>query len=171
MRQWISARCLRLLLSLTAASMLLAACGFHLREPVALPFSSIYIGLPVTSPLAAELKRQIRSTSPAQISDTRQSAQVVLEVLSEKRDKQILSLNSQGRVREYKLIYDFSFRVRTPDGKELMDTVNIQLSRTLTFNEAQVRAKEAEEALLFRDMQNDLVQQVLRRLSVLKPEA
>jgi LPS-assembly lipoprotein len=52
-----------------------------------------------------------------------------------------------------------------------MDTVNIQLSRTLTFNEAQVRAKEAEEALLFRDMQNDLVQQVLRRLSVLKPEA
>ena len=171
MRQWISARCLRLLLSLTAASMLLAACGFHLREPVALPFSSIYIGLPVSSPLATELKRQIRASSPTRISDTEQAAQVVLEVLGEKRDKQILSLNSQGRVREYKLIYEFSFRVRTPDGKELMDTASIQLFRTQTFSEAQVRAKETEEALLYRDMQNDLVQQILRRLSVLKLES
>jgi LPS-assembly lipoprotein len=35
----------------------------------------------------------------------------------------------------------------------------------VSFNDAQVLAKEAEEQLLFRDMQNDMVQQILRRLA------
>jgi LPS-assembly lipoprotein len=66
-------------------------------------------------------------------------------VLSETREKQILSLNSQGRVREYKLLYNFRFRVRTPDGKEYLDTVTVQLKRTITFNEAQVRRKNPKK--------------------------
>ena len=156
------------LLSLIALLALLSACGFALRGPVALPFHSIYIGLPDSSPLGGELRRQIRANGQTQIVAEAKDAEVMLEVLGETRDKQILSLNSQGRVREYNLNYNFRFRVRNAVGKEFLAPVDIALKRSITFNEAQVLAKEAEEALLYRDMQSDLVQQIMRRLAVVK---
>ncbi|MFZ6718775.1 LPS assembly lipoprotein LptE [Undibacterium sp. Ji49W] len=148
--------------------LLLSACGFALRGPVALPFKNIYIGMPESSALGGELRRQIRANGQTQIMSSAKDAQVMLEVLSETRDKQILSLNSQGRVREYNLIYNFRFRLRNNEGKEYLEPVDIQLKRNISFNETQVLAKEAEEVLLYRDMQNDLVQQIMRRLAVVK---
>ncbi|MFZ6742988.1 LPS assembly lipoprotein LptE [Undibacterium sp. JH2W] len=148
--------------------MLLSACGFALRGPVALPFKSIFIGLPEASSLGGELRRQIRANGQTQIASDAKEAQVILDVLAETRDKQILSLNSQGRVREYNLIYNFRFRVRNNAGKEYLEPVDIQLKRNISFNETQVLAKEAEEVLLYRDMQSDLVQQIMRRLAVIK---
>ena len=146
----------------------LSACGFALRGPVSFPFKSIYIGLSDASSLGGELKRQIRANGQTQITAEAKDAEVILDVLSETREKQILSLNSQGRVREYNLLYNFRFRLRDAVGKEYLEPVTVQLKRTITFNEAQVLAKESEEALLYRDMQSDLVQQIMRRLSVVK---
>lgn len=155
---------------LLAVAMLvsLSACGFALRGPVSFPFKSIYIGLSDSSSLGGELKRQIRANGQTQITAEAKDAEVILDVLSETREKQILSLNSQGRVREYNLLYNFRFRLRDAVGKEYLEPVTVQLKRTITFNEAQVLAKESEEALLYRDMQSDLVQQIIRRLSVVK---
>ena len=154
---------------LTAMLLLsLTACGFALRGPVNFPFKSIYVKISDGSPLGGELRRQIRSNGTTAIASSEEDAEVVLESLGERRDKQILSLNSQGRVREYNLIYALRFRVRSPAGKEYLEPVNIELKRTITFNESVVLAKEAEEALLYRDMQNDLVQQIMRRLAVVK---
>lgn len=155
---------------LLAVAMLvsLSACGFALRGPVSFPFKSIYIGLSDGSSLGGELKRQIRANGQTQITAEAKDAEVILDVLSETREKQILSLNSQGRVREYNLLYNFRFRLLNAVGKEYLEPVTVQLKRTITFNEAQVLAKESEEALLYRDMQSDLVQQIIRRLSVVK---
>jgi LPS-assembly lipoprotein len=149
---------------------LLSACGFALRGPVDFSFSTIYVGLPDSSPLAGDLKRNLRANGKTTIASDAQHADVILDVLGETREKVILSLNNQGRVREYNLLYSFRFRVRDKDGKEILEPVTIQLKRNLTFNEAQALAKESEEALLYRDMQSDLVQQVLRRLARLKVE-
>lgn len=148
----------------------LSACGFKLRGPVNFPFASIYVKVADGSALGGELRRQIRANGTTIISRNEDEAEVVLESLGERREKQILSLNSQGLVREYNLIYGFRFRVRSPQGKEYLAPVNIELKRTITFNESVVLAKEAEEALLYRDMQTDLIQQIMRRLAVLKVE-
>lgn len=161
------ARCINALLMFAAIG-LLSACGFALRGAFDFPFSSIYIGLPETSPLASELKRNLRANGKTLIATDPKEADVQLDVLGETRDKAILSLNSQGRVREYNLLYSFRFRVRNKAGVEVLEPTTISLKRNLTFSEAQVLAKENEEALLFRDMQADLVQQMLRRLAVLK---
>ncbi|MEB0137924.1 MULTISPECIES: LPS assembly lipoprotein LptE [unclassified Undibacterium] len=146
----------------------LSACGFALRGPVAFPFKSIYISLPIGSPLNGELHRQLRANGQTLVTADPKDAEVILDVLQEARDKQILSLNSQGRVREYSLLYNFSFRLRNAAGKEYLEPVKIQLKRTITYNESVVLAKESEEAALYRDMQSDLVQQIMRRLSVVK---
>jgi LPS-assembly lipoprotein len=159
------------LLALMSA-VLLTACGFHLRGSggqANLPFKSIFLGFPESSTLGAELKRNIRANGGTAVLDQAKDAQAALEVLSETRDKAILSLNSQGRVREYSLTYALRFRVVDRSGKELLAPTEIDLKRTISFNESQALAKEGEEAMLYRDMQTDLVQQILRRLAALKP--
>lgn len=153
----------------------LSACGFHLRGSngsFMLPFATMHIGLPDSSPLAIDLKRYIRAIGSTEIVDTRDGADAALEVLSDPentRTKTILSLNSNGRVREYQLGYSINFRVVDKAGNVLLAPTTISLTRPITFNEAQVLAKETEEASLYRDMRNDLVQQIMRRLAAIKP--
>ncbi|WP_426103780.1 LPS assembly lipoprotein LptE [Massilia sp. TSP1-1-2] len=150
----------------------LSACGFTLRGSggtYSMPFKSIYLGFAETSALGTELGRNLRGGDRVDVVSDIGKAEARFEVLSEKRSKSILSLNAQGRVREYLLNYTLVFRVLDNKGDELLTPTEIALKRPLTFNESQVLAKEAEEALLYRDMQTDLVQQIMRRLAAVKP--
>jgi LPS-assembly lipoprotein len=159
------------ILSITILLLSVTACGFALRGPVAFPFQSIYVGLPDTSEFGGNLKRNIRANGQTVVTADAKSAEVILDVLEEKRDKTILSLNSQGRVREFNLAYNLRFRLRDKAGREVLAPTTISLKRNLSFKETEALAKEAEEALLYRDMQTELVQQIMRRLAVVKMDA
>ena len=153
-----------------AVAAALPGCGFQLRGSngsYTMPFNSIYVGFPDNSALGTELKRNLRAAKVT-IADTPAAAEAQLVVLGENRGKAILSLNSLGRVREYLLTYTLSFAVRDPKGVELLPATEISLRRNMAFDETQVLAKESEEALLYRDMQADLVQQIMRRLAAIK---
>lgn len=156
-------------------TVLLSACGFHLRGSngsFMLPFATMYIDLPDTSPLAIGLKRYIRAIGSTEVVGTKDGADAVLEVLADperNRTKTILSLNKNGRVQEYQLGYSINFRVLDKAGNQLLAPTTISLVRPITFDESQVLAKETEEAALYRDMRNDLVQQIMRRLAAIKP--
>ena len=157
---------------MVATAVMLSACGFQLRGSngqANLPFRTIYVAIPDTSSLGNELKRYIRASGETAVATEPQTAQAIVELLSETREKVILSLNTQGRVREYALLYKVRFRVKDNKDNELLAPTEITLKRNISFNEAQVIAKEKEEELLYRDMQSDLVQQILRRLAALKP--
>ena len=95
----------------------------------------------------------------------------MLQFTEETREKDILSLTGTGRVREFQLRYRVGFRVHDGKGGDFVPPSTIQLTRDITFNDAEILAKEAEEQLLFRDMQADMVQQILRRLAAAKPPA
>ncbi|MES2901930.1 MAG: LPS assembly lipoprotein LptE [Pseudomonadota bacterium] len=158
------------LMCMAAAS--LSACGFQLRGSDGqfnMPFKSIYLAFPETSSLGTALKRNLRGGDLVEVVTDPLKAEARFEVLSEGRGKQILSLNSQGRVREYLLTYTLVFRLVDAKGGQLLGPTEINLKRPLAYNETQVLAKESEEALLYRDMQGDLVQQILRRLAAVKP--
>jgi len=152
----------------------LSACGFHLRGDgghYTLPFPTMYIGLPESSPLAIDLKRNIRVNGNTTVVNSPKDADGVVEVLSNPettKTKTILSLNSNGRVRQYLLQYTIVFRVLDRQGNELLGPTTISLSRPIDFNETQLLAKEQEEALLYKDMQTDLVQQMMRRMAAVK---
>ena len=157
---------------MVAMVMMLSACGFQLRGSNSqdnLPFRTIYLVISDTSSLGNELKRYIRASGETIVVTEPQTAQAIVELLSETREKIILSLNTQGRVREYSLLYKVRLRVKDNQGNELLAPTEIVLKRNISFNEAQIIAKEKEEELLYRDMQSDLVQQILRRLAALKP--
>ncbi|MCU0940056.1 MAG: LPS assembly lipoprotein LptE [Burkholderiaceae bacterium] len=155
----------RAVLFAAGASTLLAACGFRLRGERTLPFDTIYLGFPPNSALGAELARSIRAGSGTQVVDDRTKAQAILEVLNEAREREVLAVNAQGRTREYQLRLRFAFRVHDGKGGEYVPPSTVAIQRDIAFNEAQVLAREAEEAVMFREMGYDLVQQVLRRLA------
>ena len=145
----------------------LAGCGFHLRGQAQLPFETLHI--PGASPLVVELKRNLTAASKTRLVDSPAEAQAVLGFTEETRDKVILSFNTAGRVQEYQLRYRVGFRVSDPkSGQVYLPTKEIQLTRDVTYSDAQVLAKETEETLLYRDMQSDMVQQILRRLVAAK---
>ena len=171
---------------------LLAACGFKLRGSAELPgyklpFATIALSLPVTSEFYALLKRNIEASSPGtRVVENIKEAEAVLTVLGDSSAKNILSLNAAGRAREYQLVRTFSFRVNTnvaaaspaAQGRyldtpaaaptEYIPSSVITLRRDITFSDDLVLSKESEEALLWRDIQSDLVQQLMRRLATAK---
>ena len=163
-------RTIPIMLALTL-SMLLAACGFHLREQAAfaLPFQSIYVKSASNyTPFVGEMKRALQAVG-VQLADTPDKAQLILDIVSETTGKQILSLSGAGRVREFQLRYTLSFRAYDPMQHNWLPAGEIALLRNLTYDDAQVLAKEQEEALLYQDMRNDAVQQMLRRLNHAQP--
>jgi LPS-assembly lipoprotein len=149
---------------------LLAGCGFKLRSPPVFAFQTLAISPQAGSPVASDLIRYF-GTAVVPAAPTAGSAppQVLVDVLQELREKSVVSFNASGQVREFQIRIRLWFRVRTPQGRELIADTEISQQRDISYNETAALAKEAEEIMLYRDMQADIVQQLLRRLAAIKP--
>ena len=142
----------------------LAGCGFQLRGTAALPFNSVYVPGAISG-IALDLARNIQAGTNAKVVNDPKAAEAIMQFTGEVREKEILSLTGTGRVREYQLRYRVGFRVHDGKGGDYIPQQTIQLTRDVSFNDSEVLAKESEEQLLYRDMQSDMVQQIMRRLA------
>jgi LPS-assembly lipoprotein len=153
-------------LVLAFAASTLTACGFTLRRPPELRFKTIQLsGFPARSPLAEALRREIDASATTRVVEALKDAEVVLQSLTEERQKSTVAITAASQVREFELRSRFRFSLRTAAGKELIPPTEILLKRDLTYTESAALAKEQEEAFLYRAMQTDIVSQVLRRLA------
>ena len=109
--------------------------------------------------LRRELLKQVR------VLDNPAQAQVVLQALDDGRERSVVASTTAAQVRELQLRLKFNFRAQTPLGRELIPRAELLLKRDLSYSETQALAKEVEEAELFREMQADVVAQVMRRLA------
>jgi LPS-assembly lipoprotein len=149
----------------------LAGCGFKMRGSFTYAFKTLFSGFVDNSTLGNEFKRVIAADGQVVvIADASQAdkAQVVLEVLNEQREKVVVGVTASGQVREFQMRIRLKFKLRTPSGKDIIPETELLVQRDISFNESAVLAKEAEEGLLYRDMQTDMVQQLLRRLAAIK---
>ncbi|HXR58298.1 MAG TPA: LPS assembly lipoprotein LptE [Burkholderiales bacterium] len=149
----------------------LAGCGFQLRGTASLPFDTLYMRPTATPGVALDLKRNIQTGTHTTLVDDPKRADAILELSSDIREKVILSLAATGRVREYQLRYRVNFRVHDGKGADFIPMTAVQLTRDVTYNDSDVLAKESEEQLLYRDMQSDMVQQLMRRLAAVQKPA
>lgn len=158
-------------LAILLATVMLTACGFHLRGSALhdnMPFKSIYIaGIANSSPISIELRRNLQAGGTVVTTD-RKTAEVVMNVLSEKKQRKILSLNAQGRVREYELAYSVRFRVLDAAGNIALVPTTIAQRRKYNYTESEALARVNEQEVLYQDMQGELVQQILRCLGAIK---
>jgi LPS-assembly lipoprotein len=159
----------RALLAAGLASVCLAGCGFQLRGSAPLPFRRLYSGFSRNSAIGAELRSLIRVSSDTVIVDRVDEADARLEVLSERREREIVGFTSTGRPREFQLRLRIRVRVTDAKGVEWMPPTELLLRREITSSDIEVVNRAQEEELLFREMESDFVQQLLRRLSALKP--
>ena len=151
------------------AAALLAGCGFKLRVALTFAFQTLAVTPENNGLVAADLIRYFGKTVvPLAPTPGMLARQVIVDILQEVRAKNVVGINASGQVREFQLKIRIQFRMRTPDGRELITPTEISQQRDISFNESAVLAKEAEEVLLFRDMQADLLQQLLRRLAAIK---
>lgn len=161
----------RSLLGTGSLALLLAGCGFELRKTPSFAFQSIFLAVSPHSLLGAELQRML-SAQPAVtlVTDQRQveRADLVFELLQELREKVVLGRTSTGAVREYQLRLRLRFRVRNRQGIERIPDTEMVQQRDVSYSESSALAKESEEDLLYRNMQTDLVRQILRRLAALR---
>jgi len=169
--QWPTLRSrLAFLGAILVAACVVAGCGFHLRGDATYPFTTVYISAQPLAPIAAEMRRTLESGS-AKVAETAAAAEVILEISPVVDDKQVLSLTGGGRVREYALAKRVTFSLHDSTGHDWLPAAEITVRRSYTFNESEVLARESQEAKLLKEMQTDVVLQIVRRLQSAKKPA
>lgn len=149
----------------------LPGCGFKLRGAPKFAFESLRLRGNEGTPVAQELRQTLMGNgvrvfaSDLPASPEGETGQVVLTVLTDQRERSVVGQTASGQVRELQLRTRFRFKLANAAGKLLLEDVELLLERDISFTETAVLAKEAEEATIYRDMQGDIVQQVMRRLS------
>lgn len=146
----------------------LTGCGFQLRRSAALPFRTLHTNFAPASAIGAEFRRLVRVAEDTRLVDDPRQADARLEVLGETREKEVVGYSSTGRPREYQLRLRFTFRVVERDGTIALPPTEILLRRDITSSDIELVAKQQEEELLYKEMQSDLVQQLLRRLAAIE---
>jgi LPS-assembly lipoprotein len=153
------------------AGLALASCGFHLRGEATYAFGSLYLNSPPGDPFTAELRRAIEGAAHMQLAATPAAAQVVLDVTGLIDDKQVLSLSGGGRVREYLLNKRVVIALHDATGRDWLPAAEVQVRRSYTFHAAEALAREAQDQRHLKELQSDIVQQIVRRLHAARAPA
>jgi len=145
------------------ALLFLAACGFHLRGETVTGLKTIHVP---GGGIALEIRR-ILAGSPTRVLPSAEGAEAVLHIITESRDKHVNTITGAGRVYEYQLSLAVKYRMTVPGREDpVIAPTETVARRLITYSEAAPIAKEAEEGLLFRDMQLELADRILRQVGI-----
>jgi len=154
--------------ALLAAALLVAACGFHLQGRASLPalVKTPYLEAPDRQSDFVRSLLHALLANGAQPMQDKAHASVVVSVLRDNVTRRVLSVSALNQPNEYEVTYTVSFSVTAGD-KELLPAQELSATRTYSFDERLLLAKEHEEEILRADMAHDLADMVMRRLSSL----
>ncbi|MBL1321253.1 MAG: hypothetical protein COA63_009370 [Methylophaga sp.] len=147
----------------------IAGCGFQLRGSANIPASlqTMYVqGVNMQQGLGLELKRGLTRNGVSVVKEYQQSS-AVLTILDNKFERRVLSVGSDAKVSEYELHGIVTFKVTDSDSQVLLELGQVEAQRDYQFDQNQVLGKDEEERLLKEQLNQQLVQSILRRLSVL----
>lgn len=162
---WLSAKVLRLT-AIAVLAVLLAGCGFQLRESVELPPELRVLTLdasPLSRNFAIELRRAVEAAGGEVTEDPHRTV-ATLKVLNEGVARRIASIGAGGTVREFELRYTVSFEVRDASGRVMLPQEELITTRVYGHEAELVQAKSREEQELEHAMQQELAARVVRRL-------
>jgi LPS-assembly lipoprotein len=150
----------------TAAALSVVSCGFQLRGDPALGVKALHVSANGGSTVATDIRRSL-GTSSTRLVATPAAAEAHLRILQEARDKSVHTITGAGRVYEHQLKLTVRYELEKPGQEErVIPPTEVEARRLITYNEAAPIAKEAEEALLFKDMQVELAGRILRQVAI-----
>jgi LPS-assembly lipoprotein len=140
-----------------------SGCGFQLRGERATGLKSIHVP---GSGIALEIRRTLTGGA-TKVLPSPEGAEAVLQILGENREKTVAAITGAGRVYEYQLTLAVRYQLAIPGREEpIIAPTETVARRLITYSEAAPIAKEAEEQLLFKDMQLELADKILRQVAV-----
>ena len=143
----------------------LYACGFKLAGTgefsPSLENTSVQ-SIPSSRQLAAQVERNLAANQINIVSADEATA--LLNILSEETDRLVLSLDSDGKAREYELVLKVIFDVRRPDNTALLNQQSISVSRDYLFEKTELLGSSQEEQQLYNEMRRDIARLIIRRL-------
>lgn len=161
----------RAALAAFASAALAAGCGFRPRGRFSVPFRTIYLAMSGQSPLTHEIRRRIEAETSATVVEDEKDAEAILSTTNTRRTRVINSYNNSGDAREYRLGYDITFRLVSPDGYDFMPPTTLSARRDIPYTYRNYLSRETEEATLYRDIESDIAIQLMRRIEAAKPNA
>jgi len=152
--------------TLTALCLTLIACGFHLRGASEFAFKSIYVNgqTQINKPLKKSL-----TANGVEVVTSAGTAEMEIDLMKEESEKRILSLSGDGVVREYELYYRVIYRTKSAQETLWSQPQIVEARRDFSYSDANLLAKQNEEKQLNLNMQKDVMNAIIRRLSKLKP--
>lgn len=154
------------LLALILGCMLLAACGFRLKGATPLPVDTLYTNIAENTPFGAAMRRAIRAASPNTriVGDPTQAQARLIQLANNERLRE-LSIGADGRVEEYELNLEFVFQLVDAAGHVILPPTTLRATRELPYDDTMVQAKQSEITSIFQQMQQSMVDRVLRHLT------
>ena len=152
--------------TLTLAVLALSACGFHLRNKIALPADLGPVQVTSTtpySPLAESLATGLKQAGaiPAE-ADAKDVAS--LEVLSERWGDLPIAIDAFGRAQEFSLRYAVVFVFRRADGSILVPQQVVELSRDYVSPPVDATGTTTEREVLADELRREMAASILRRI-------
>ncbi len=149
-------------------ALMLAGCGFHLRNALTLPddLGPVRVVSPDPySPLAESLAQALtRAGAAAPADPTATEGVATLEIISERWGDMPISLDPLGRAQEFSLRYATVFALRDGRGNDVVPQQVIELSRDYVAPATDSRGKASERELLAKELRRDMAAAILRRI-------
>lgn len=161
----------RLIVSLSLLSgtaFVLNGCGFKLRGAATMPFKTLYTSFGAGSNVGTVFKRLLRSEGGTEFVDKPDTADLRLMILTDLREREIVGYSATGRPSLYQLRQKLRYQLMDAKAEPLGSEIEIVIRRDITTSDALLNAKQQEEEFLYVEMQDDIAQQLIRRLAAVK---
>lgn len=149
-----------------------SACGYRLASKAELDpvFDNTYVGYQSGGrEVAVQVEKQFRTNEINLVSE--KDADVIVNVLYERKDREIVAIDSQGKVREYELIMRVGVDAKSATGETYLANQDVRLTRTLLFNIDDVLGNQREQEAIYQEMREDIARLIIYRLQTVSSAA
>jgi LPS-assembly lipoprotein len=153
----------------SAISCVLVACGFHLQgaQPLPAAMQTTFLDVTDTDTGFARALRRTLADAGTTLTPNRDDATAVLRVLQDDAGQRVLSVSPVGVPEEYELYHTIEVSL-VGGGRTLLEPYTVTVTRDYRFEPTDVLGKQHEAEYLQEAMVDDLVQLVLRRLTLVR---
>ncbi|WP_438951427.1 LPS-assembly lipoprotein LptE [Porticoccus sp.] len=144
---------------------IITGCGWRLRGTGTVEnVSSVHISSQGRFGSFYEALSRSLQASDIEVVENATDAQYNIVILDQKYSRRTASVSVTVRVSEYQLTEEVTIMILASDGRPLLQRTTLSTDRFFDFDENDVQSKEDEANLLRREMQSDLIRQIISRL-------